>query len=993
MNKILSLLLFFVCVNLYGQISEIQSASDKAQGHFQSKSSPTTNLQYVNPFIGTGGHGHTYPGASAPFGMMQLSPDTRHDGWDGCSGYHYSDSTIYGFSHTHLSGTGVADYCDLLVVPQLGKPKVDPGYTVSNGYGAHFSHQNEVAEPGYYAVRLDDPEIDVELTVSERAGMHKYRFNEKSGKRFILIDLDHRDKVLDANFNLISKTEISGKRFSNAWATEQHFYFHLELNIPYQKARIIKEGNRHKLLLIFSRKTEELLIRVGMSAVSEQGAYQNLKEEINHWDFQKVKEEVQKKWESELNKIDFESWDDEINTNFYTALYHSFLCPNIFNDVDGKYRGRDNKIHQLSSTETNYTLFSLWDTYRATHPLFTIIQQERTSDFINTFLRQYQQGGDLPVWELAGNETECMIGYHSVSVMADAMVKNIAGFNYDQAITAAISTSNFNEYGKTDFSKFGFIPYHLESESVSKTLEYAYDDFCISQMLKANNVDDSKVLMDEYQKRALNFINIYNPNNGFMQARSGGLWYEPFNAAEVNFNYTEANSWQYSLYAPHAINLLSQLHGGADSLESFLDRMFNTSSDLDGRHQVDITGLIGQYAHGNEPSHHAAYLYNYTNTPYKTQLYIDSIEKTMYNNAPDGLSGNEDCGQMSSWYVLSALGLYQIAPGNPVYDFGRPLMSKAIIYLESGNRLQFVARNNNKDNKYIQKVLWNGKPVNNRYISHSELMRGGKLEFIMGNQPKDYASEMAPSISTLPKDFVPTPFLTTKKQYFDTSIQVGFQSNFNKDNLVYFTVDGSDPKNSPTSRLYTIPFTIDSTTTLKFYGTNGVYQSETLENTLIKRNPNVSVKIFSQYDDQYAANEDFTLIDGLKGSADFRTGNWQGYWGQDFDAELHFEELVNIEEVEIDFLSDMKSWIFLPEKVTLYYSFDGTQFIEFNTIDLTAETEDLMPAHIKTVKGYTSKVLNIKAIKVVATSTKECPDWSLGKGNPTWLFVDEISFR
>jgi predicted alpha-1,2-mannosidase len=546
-------------------------------------------------------------------------------------------------------------------------------------------------------VKLKDENIDVRLTTSERAGLHEYTFLNKKEKKYILIDLDHRDQLLDQSIDFQSdKKTISGYRISNAWATNQHFYFYLNLSAPFVKAKRIEKNGQHKLLLIFPTSTEKLLIRVGISAVDIEGAKMNVNKEIPDFDFNAVRSSVSRKWNEELGKIDFQSTDKSVMTNFYTALYHTFLQPNLFSDIDGRYRGRDNAIHLITDNIPQYTVFSLWDTYRATHPLYTIVQQKRTNEFIETFLRQFQQGEDLPVWELAGNETECMIGYHSVSVIADAYIKGLRNYNATLAFEAMKTTSQIKELGKKQFHEKGFINSGDEPESVSKSLEYAYDDFCIAAMAQTMNQD---VDFRNYSKSALNFLNLYDPNSKFMRARRGGLWYSPFEPSEVNFNYTEANSWQYSLYAPHAVDVLSTMMGGKDTLEAWLDKLFNTNMKLSGRDQVDITGLIGQYAHGNEPSHHMAYLYNYTNHPEKTQFYCDRILKEMYSPTPEGLSGNEDCGQMSAWYVLSAMGFYQIAPGQPFYDFGRPLMDEATIHLESGKKLIIKALNNSIENK------------------------------------------------------------------------------------------------------------------------------------------------------------------------------------------------------------------------------------------------------------------------------------------------------
>ena len=1003
MNRLSLIVFAFFSLNTSAQINEIKSASDNAQekmnpGARKQDVLAFDKLKYVNPFVGTGGHGHTYPGASAPFGMMQLSPDTRYDGWDGCSGYHYSDSLIYGFSHTHLSGTGVSDYGDLLIVPQIGKPKIDPGYISSSGYRATFSHKDEIASPGYYSVKLNDGEMNVRLTVSERAGYHQYFFNEKSGKKFILIDLDHRDKLLCSAFNLIDKTTISGNRVSEAWAEEQYFHFYLKMDTPYQKVRIFKKDGRNKLLLIFPKSTKQISIKVGMSHVSEDGAKMNLEKELPDWNFETAKARVQKKWRAELDKISFYSKESEVMNNFYTALYHSYLNPNISSDVDGKYRYGDT-IHQLEKRDyENYTVFSLWDTYRATHPLFTLTQVKRTNAFINTFLRFYDYKKDLPVWELAGNETECMIGYHSVSVIADAYSKRIYDYDARKAIEAMITTSMLDEFGKQEYARDGFLGSGIEPESVSKTLEYAYDDYCIHEMIKWYTLESKDFLfvdqLDTYLERSMNFVNLYDPNSKFMRGRRSGQWHSPFDPAEVNFNYTEANSWQYSLYAPHAVGILRDLIGGKDSLETWLDRLFTTEMELSGRHQVDITGLIGQYAHGNEPSHHMAYLYNYTNAPEKTQFYIDRIQREMYSNTPDGLSGNEDCGQMSAWYVLSALGIYQIAPGSTFYEFGRPLMDKAKIQFEGGKQLLFNIKNNRPENKYIQKIVLNGIELKSSFISHSQLAQGGEIEITMQDTVSEARKKYphAKTITKMIRSFVPVPFFSQEERIFEDRMEISLDM-INKENYdIYYTTDGSDPAESNTVKLYSSPFEVFESTTVKAFAEDSIAKSSNIQNSFIKKNTNVSIAIKSEYSNQYAAAGDFTLIDGIRGGNEFRTGDWQGYWEQDFEATVTFEKPTNYSDISVSFLSDMKSWIFFPESITFEIMFeDGTTVI--NTQALNPEVKKNQYPHNKEFDSGLEYTKKIKQITIKASTVEECPAWHLGAGNPTWLFIDEISFK
>ena len=962
----------------------------------------TNYCQYVNPFIGTGGHGHTYPGASAPFGMIQVSPDTRKDDWDGCSGYHYSDSIIYGFSQTHLSGTGVPDYCDLLVVPQSGKAKVFSKLeNPTNGYGSRFSHEDEKASPGYYEVLLKEDKIKVRLTAGKRCGLHEYTFLNKKGKRFILLDLDPRDKVLSANFNVLSKNQISGSRISEGWAKEQHFYFFIETSKSFIKAKKIYTKGKHKLLLVFPKKTEKVLLKIGISAVDENGAKTNLSEldfleknknRPNDF-FRDLKDSTEKMWNEELGKINIKTQDESKKEIFYSALYHSFLAPNLFSDADGRYRGRDNQIHITENGKNQYTVFSLWDTYRGTHPLFTLVQQKRTNDFIQTFLNQYEQGGDLPVWELAGNETECMIGYHSVSVIADAYMKGIRDYNSEKALKAMVATSQFDELGKKQFRSQGFISSNDEPESVSKTLEYAYDDFCIAQMAKELEKDS---IYKAYGKSSLNFINLFDPSTKFMRARRGAQWFGPFDPAEVNFNYTEANSWQYSLYAPQHIETFTNLIGGKDSLENWLDRLFTNKTALAGREQADITGLIGQYAHGNEPSHHMAYLYNFTNAPHKTQFYTDKILNELYNNTPDGLSGNEDCGQMSSWFVLSSLGIYPIAPGNTNYQFGRPLFDQSSLTLENGKQIVILVNNNSTINKYIQSIKWNNVPILNYQIDHNELFKGGVLVFEMGPKPiENNKLENQFYSESIAKDFVPVPFVTIENRVFDDKIKValGFNNLFPSDqHFIFYSIDSSSWET------YEKPFMIDKSCRiflkLQHRGDERrIYHSPVVWCDFIKKDPTVHLKLInSSYANQYAAAGENSLIDGVRGGNDFRTGDWQGYYGQDIHAEVNFESAKTIEKIGVSCIRDQKSWIFLPSFVEFEISEDGVNFQKLEGISVDKASEiDVNPARFEFSMNL-PKSMKLRKIRYHIKNPGVCPEWHLGNGNKTWIFMDELIY-
>jgi predicted alpha-1,2-mannosidase len=973
---------------VWGQVPELKKASDRAQVMMNPiRNSDPKILNYVNPFIGTGGHGHTFPGATVPFGMVQLSPDTRKEGWDGCGGYHYSDSIIYGFSHTHLSGTGVPDYADLLVTPVSGKYPKTPKYLDPQGYGSSFSHKSESASPGFYKVSLIEDKVDATLLATQRCGIHRYIFNGE-GKRYIVLDLDYRDKVLDAGFNLKSKSEITGYRKSQGWAQQQYFFFALKSSVPFVKSELISENGQHRMVLTFPATTKEIELRVGISAVDEAGAENNLKYETDPYDFNLLQSRAQTAWQIELSKV--QVVDDNV-TNlmvFYTALYHTMIAPNIFSDADGRYRGRDFKIHTIENKIPQYTVFSLWDTYRATHPLWTIIDHQRTNAFIQTFLRQNQQGGDLPVWELSGNETECMIGFHSASVIADAYVKGIRSYSAEEALRAMEFTSNINEYGKTMFRDYGLISSDWESESVSKSLEYAYDHWCISQMARAMGKQD---IAAKHDQLGLNFINHFDPKTKFMRARRGAQWVYPFDPSEVNFNYTEANSWQYSLYAPHQPHLLTEMIGGKKDLSIWLDNLFSTSSSLSGREQADITGLIGQYAHGNEPSHHMAYLYNYSSTPWKTSLFVDSIQKTMYHNAPDGLSGNEDCGQMSAWYVLSALGFYPIAPGSTRYELGHPIFNKATLRLENGKTL--TVQRNGGTGKYIKSVRLNQTEIHS--LEHEQIMQGGLLEFEMGSTPNFDLELSGKGISSTAL-FVPVPFINTPNRIFNDSIKIemGMVTLPGQIQGMEYAIEENQVMSA--WKTYNFPFTLKTSAKVHVRGLlkqdDSVRYSSILSSNFTKTDANTQLELRTAYAPSYSAAGPNTLIDHIRGSNDFRTGDWQGYQVDDVVGIVSFSEPREIHSLGISYLRDLRSWIFDPRVVTIETSEDGVNYTlaaEFMLKELTKESDEKMLGNL--VEKVSLK--NVKYILYNIEKQKVCPEWHLGAGNPTWIFLDELIFE
>ncbi|MFT5102716.1 MAG: putative alpha-1,2-mannosidase [Candidatus Latescibacterota bacterium] len=972
------LFLLSVAAGLFFSCSERENILPAVKDH------QLTSL--VNTFIGTGGHGHTYPGATMPFGMMQLSPDTRLDGWDGCSGYHYSDSIIYGFSHTHLSGTGVSDYGDILLMP-TNEIVFNNGANGEKGYSASFSHENETASPGYYQVHIDSTNIHVELTVTERAGMHKYVY-PSAENQIAILDLIHRDKVLDAKIDIISNTEIQGYRYSNAWASDQRLFFSLKTSHKFkdmlQSPPIQGMPGGRKVALQFENPNNDAVyISIGISAVDEAGAKLNRTSEIGSKTFDQLRTEADKAWEKQLEKVVIESNNHDYKVNFYSALYHTMIAPNLYQDVDGRYRGMDLEIHQTTDFDY-YTVFSLWDTYRAAHPLYTIIEQERTNDFINTLLAKYKEGGIMPIWDLSANYTGCMIGYHGVPVIADAYLKGIRGYDAEMAFEAMKHSAMQDKLGLAGYKANGFVPMEEESESVSKTLEYAYDDWTIAAMAKAMGKNEEYV---HFSKRGQYYKNVFNPETGFMQGRFNNSWFTPFDPYEVNFNYTEANAWQYSLYVPQDISGLMTIMGGKETLETHLDALFSAKNETSGREQIDITGLIGQYAHGNEPSHHMAYLYNFVNKPHKTQELVYQILTELYTNEPDGISGNEDCGQMSAWYVFSSLGFYPVTPGSNQYIIGTPLFPKASINLENGKTFTVAADNISESNIYVESVFLNNTKLERTYLTHEEVMAGGTLVFQMTDNPAVWGSQdgYEPITEIADNTILLTPFLAEGDVAFKTETTIILNVSSNDANILY-SLNGSEYKP------YTAPITIYEASNLRTYSERNGEKSPELTTQFYKIDPNLSVKLETRYANQYNAGGNDALIDGIRGSKDFRTGAWQGYWGKDVVAIVDLGSIKPIDTISVNFLEDQGSWIFFPSEVECYVSDSRT----FNKTLPPQKIDAGIPADesgIKTIK-FSTQGYNARYIKIVAKNFGKLPEWHLGgPDGDAWIFVDEIDIN
>ncbi len=735
-------------------------------------------LQYADPFIGTDDMGHTYPGASAPFGFVQLSPQTElapysfGDGYNPeayryCSGYQYGDSTIVGFGHTHFNGTGHSDLGDLLVMPIVGELQLEPGTAQDpdSGYRSRFSHLREEAEPGAYEVILDDDGIKVELTATERVGVHRYTFPASDAAHLIL-DLtaniyDYPGKTVWSSVRMESDTLLTGSRLTSGWAPSRTLYFAIEFSKPVKSYGLVNQEEQiyrgfsrrfdqdHDFPERFGRRIkchfdwqttagEQIVVKVAISSVSTAGAVENLHAEVPGWDFDAVRAATQASWKRELKRIQIVA-EPAVMKSFYTALYHTHLGPVVYSDVNGQYRGLDGNTHHADGF-VNYTIFSLWDTFRAQHPLLTILQPERAGHMVQSMLAHQQQSvhGVLPVWSHHGNENWCMIGYHAVPVIADAYLKGVPGIDADQALEAMIASASFDRFdGIAAYRELGWVPADTQSSSASKTLEYAYDDWTIARMAEAMGRSE---IATEFDMRAASWRNLFDADTGFLRARNAdGSFPKSFDAMSTHGQgYIEGNAWNYSLFVPHDIEGLIRVLGAPEKLVSWLDGLFVMDvddADIAGNEDITRAGMIGNYVHGNEPSHHVPYMYNFAGQPWKTQQRVRQILREMYRPVPDGLCGNDDAGQMSAWYVFSALGFYSVAPGSNQYVLGSPAVKRAEIDLGGGRVFVVIAENQSPENVYVKKVSLNGQPLERSFITHAEVMNGGELRFVMSDEP------------------------------------------------------------------------------------------------------------------------------------------------------------------------------------------------------------------------------------------------------------------
>lgn len=992
-------LLIFVCVFLtqlaLGQ--ELKSITQASALHLK-----------VDPMIGTGGHGHTYPGATSPFGMVQLSPDTRLDGWDGCGGYHNSDSVIYGFSHTHLQGTGVSDYGDILLMPctQFASEKD----TWRDRYKSKFTKDTEQAHAGYYSVVLEDQNLRAQLTSTERVGIHRYSLNNPDTLTLI-VDLQHRDELTHYSIYPLDDSTIVGHRLSNNWAEEQYVYFAMRFDKEFDWRDQLSEvtatgfdtsGNvtdqEMEFVPVFAIDfgvVEDLTVRVALSFCDVEGAVKNLKSEAPHSDFTKYKNRNEERWDEQLSRIRVLDEDMDKQVIFYTSLYHSCTVPNVASDVDGRYRGTDLRVHQLGDREgLHYTVFSLWDTFRSLHPLLSWIEPGRTRDFVRTMLRMYEQGGQLPVWELAANYTGCMIGYHSIPVISDAKAWGIEGFDQELALQAMVQAADSAHLGLDVYAKLGYIPSEQESEATSKTLEYCYDDACIAQFAASIGTPKADTVAERFRLRALSWRNILHPKSHFIQSKRAGAWAPDFDPTEVNFNYTEANGWQYTFFAPHDISGLMSLTTGDDSFSTLIENQFSSTSATSGREQPDITGLIGQYAHGNEPSHHVAYLQAYTGNQWRTHELVDEILNTLYTSKPDGICGNEDCGQMSAWYVLSSLGLYPVAPGsggnNSQLVIGAPQFATTVVSPAQSssrklNRPLIITVRGEGD------YILNANGEKRSWRSYDEVIEGGVLAFEMTDEQKNGFGMRDKNIPTQSIDdtgFTPVPAFEAPRTFQAKNAEVELM-HLDADADLYWK-EGSEGIWS----LYKHEFRVDKNVELYAYAVLNGVSSKVVQHDMVKIEHDWIVEYAAPYSHQYTASGPNTLVDGLHGGDEFRTGDWQGFYATPMQATIDLGKPSEIEGMTLGCIQDIRPWIWLPESVDFFVSQDGKTFSLFSHVEHNI-AED---SYEKQVFRFNSDIKNASSttaryVRVVANPRGIIPDWHLGAGFDRWIFVDEWNIR
>ena len=894
-------------------------------------------------------------------------------------------------------GTGCSDYGDFRFMPIVGEVLLDKGSedTTSTGYRSAFQHENEDAKAGYYSVLLDDYHTKVELTTGERVGMMRCTF-PKGADAHMLLDMVegvNDEFVYEANLKVEGANAISGFRRTRDWANEQYLYFYAEFSKPFKGYALYVKGEKAEgdyaesdnLKASFDFNTEEgepVVMRIAISAVDVEGAKNNLKAELanNDFDFDALRQKAFDKWNTEMKRYEVADPNEANKTVFYTTLYHCMIAPNLYSDADGRYRAHDLKVYK--SERPVYTVFSLWDTFRSLHPLFSLMQRERTLDFINTFINKYETNPHhmLPIWELAANETYCMIGNHAIPVIADAYFAGIRDFDTEKAMEAMVASSKDDFRGMGAYMKYGYIPIEAEGEATSKTLEYAYDDWCVARMAEAMGKQD---IAKEFYARAQAYKNIYNPENQFFQGRRNGGWMRPFDPAQVNFTLTEANSYQYGFFVPQDVNGHVDLMGGAVDYEG----LFNAPENLTGREQPDITGLIGQYAHGNEPSHNTVYMYNFVGKPTKTQYYVKKVMDDFYTDRRDGYAGNEDCGQMSAWGVFSAMGFYPATPASGYYVLGLPRFQKVRLSMENGKQFEVVANDLSDKNCYVKSVKLNGKPLERSYITFEEVFNGGRLEFTMTDQSNStWATqpENCPVMRIPGESIVIVPTINANSDTFFDSLTVSM-SHPVEGVKIYYTLDGTDPKEN--GLLFEQPICLKEDATVRAVAKQGDRWSNSIDAQYFKVDARHTVKLEHKYNEQYEAGGLKALIDHQRGRENFRTGSWQGYYGVDLIATVDLGRTKRINRLAGSFLQEVYSWIWMPTEVEYFVSDDGKNFRSVgkvkNQVPIDADGAMIQEMEVR-------PRTNARYVKMAAKTIGTCPEGHVGAGQKAWIFCDEF---
>ncbi|SMO64261.1 alpha-1,2-mannosidase, putative [Saccharicrinis carchari] len=978
---------------------------------------------YADPMIGTDGLGHTFPGATVPFGMVQLSPSNDFKAWNWCSGYHYSDSILKGFAHTHLSGAGLAGLGDILFMPTTGEVKLEAG-TEENpemGYRSRFSHNQEEASPGYYSVVLKDYDVNVELTATERVGFHKYT-PAQAGTLNVIIDPTHHimERVLDTGIEYISDTEMRGYKKSDGEGGERTVFFYARFSKPIIKfglakdntvspgAETLKGKNTKAFVQVQLKSNEALQVQVALSFVSHRGAKSNFDAEGAGLSFTEVHTMARSKWSEKLNKIKVDGKSTSDKRIFYTAMYHSFISPNLISDVNGKYVV-EGKV--LTSEIPQYSNFSTWDTFRALNPLFTMIDQEKTAEFVNSLASRHSDAKvGLPVWECLGHDNVCMIGYNAVSPLVDAALKDIKGIDanqvYEAVRAAAMSTEkhspNYDKNGMEEYIQLGFVPAELNC-AVSKTTEQNYYDWCIAMLAKKlGRTADAQLFIE----RSLGYRNLFNPQTQFLHSKyTTGEWREMDLTvwSDLIGNYVSGNIWAYSAFVPHDVEGLMSLIGGREELATWLDGIFTDTSHIAGDTHVDISGFIGKYGHGDEPGHHMPYLYNYAGQPWKTQSYVRKVMDDFYQDTPDGLVNNDDLGQMSAWYIFGALGFYPVCPGDMQYIITAPLFSSAAIQLENGKQFTIRAKNNPKENIYIQSVTLNGEPYTKSFIAHQQIMQGGEMVFEMGGEPnKKWASEpedMPVSSVSVPKGSSALPQITLKpfdkdnSEMFEGSRKVRLHSN-TPDADIYYTLDGSTPDKK--SKKYKGGITMHKTSNLKAIAyADGMKPSFVYDRTYYagRRFEELAqgypILTLENKAGQHIPTKDSPLMNQKIGSEKFNDGRWVGFNGRDMVAVIDFGQEIRLKNLSLGFLSNTGVWIFPPSAISVSASNDNKNFKEIAHKSFSYSQAELEETFLER-PIFNLNHIKTRYLKVTASEFGPIPSWHAATGHKGLMYLDEI---